>query len=329
MKERFYKVLSIVTAVALVFCLLQINSLKNEISSLRKRTDNRNDRMYDNINSIYSNVDSMLKKQASLLADSSWTLENEDIAAGTVNLVCNITPKEHTPDVTSAQLYVNGTAYPMTYKNNIYTAQVPVSIFGHIDADRVDFSDNGTVRTEKLGWSIFPRYDFLTIVHADMSWSGTGGMTGGENGMYCWTIKNGDLHIDISRENMPVKAQSVYLVEMTDGVETKRTRITGAVTGESDSADDGVLISRGNNYINITCSIDDFAFEIPAGGTLELFCEVVDGDGLVHRNQLQRWSVNENGENIDEDHSWWMGGESTIYSVDGRLLYAVDESMYK
>ena len=78
-KKRFN--LSIVAIIALaclmIFCLVKIRDLSNEISNLQNTIANYQNQvnyLRNDINAIYDNVDEKLKKEASLLSSVDYTL---------------------------------------------------------------------------------------------------------------------------------------------------------------------------------------------------------------------------------------------------------------
>lgn len=73
----------------------------------------------------------------------------------------------------------------------------------------------------------------------------------------------------------------------------------------------------------------DRDFNIPFGSTLELLAEVVDVNGLHYRVVLEHWSVNEKGENIDDDLFGIRDLFEKISDADGNILYETDESDYQ
>ena len=73
----------------------------------------------------------------------------------------------------------------------------------------------------------------------------------------------------------------------------------------------------------------DRGFDIPFGSTLELLAEVVDGNGLHYRVVLEHWSVNENGENIEDDLFGVRDLFEQIRDADGNILYETNEDDYQ
>lgn len=91
-KELYLIIL--VMAIMFVVCFMRINSLSSEIDQLRRDYLSEDDILRDRINSIYSNVDEQLKKQASILTESSFTLGELDVKTQTVPVIIKIMPKE-------------------------------------------------------------------------------------------------------------------------------------------------------------------------------------------------------------------------------------------
>ena len=73
----------------------------------------------------------------------------------------------------------------------------------------------------------------------------------------------------------------------------------------------------------------DRDFNIPFGSTLDLLAEMVDANGLHYRVILEHWTVNESGENVDDDLWGLRDLFEQILDANGNILYEVDEYDYR
>ena len=292
-----------VTCIALVLCFVKIKDLEGEIYLLRNELGQRYDNISTNINSIYNNVDNMLEQQASLITDEGWQFVSADMENKTVDISCSITPKEYIDGVTQAVLCSGDNEFPLTLENGSFVGEISLPLFSTTEITTISFRENGVVRNQQLNWYINPRYEYMTVVYADLNWSGTGTKDETNDNLYKWQIRDGSIYIDVDRDNRAPEIKTIHMVEKIDGVEVKRIEIPLTSSADSDKARASglwedtapVVPDYPDDYTvtNITYDLTGYVFEIPFGSTLNVFVESVDGDGLVHRNQIAQWIVSE------------------------------------
>lgn len=305
MKRNTFIVVFILIFFLLINCLIQILSLRDQISSLQSNLNSQISDVNGSVQDIYSNVDDLLKKEASLLSEARWEYGDVDLEAKTVTLKCSVTAKEYSPDRTQASLTCGEEAYPMTLKNGTFTAEIPLPLFSSADVFHVVFADDDVRRTENLGWSFSPRYDFLPNVSAQYS----GSMTSRGDGYQ----RKGEVYVDVDT-GAPAEIRSITLVETLDG------KIKGTKEMELEEP-------KGDYYWHASCPIDK-TYKIPAGSVQELYVEVVDGYGLHYRTLVDRWTGYEGtGESASAEESatsieeGWEIYTTEIYDAEGNLLY--------
>ena len=330
MKKHISTIIAAIACVLCAICLAQLVDMKQQIQSLQSNLGTYMTGTQSSINNIYSNIDSKLEEQSNLLASGEWAFGEADIDAGTVILQCSVAPKEYQPEVTSAALFCNGTEYPMTLADGEYAAKLPISLFGDSVVSKVQFEENGTVRTESLEWYISPRYEFLPNVYANFSGSGRGSI--GE-GSYIWS-REGQVEINVERKGNETDVQSIAMIEYTDGQETKRTDIPLNTTPAPQSNGTAYMepatpvgdVGASPSYVYYPLNND---FEIPFGSTFDLYIEVVDGYGLHYRVLIDHTEVDSDGRPVDDEYGHWRGFEAGIYDNDGNALYVPGEELYK
>ncbi|MBQ6895771.1 MAG: hypothetical protein IJN69_01000, partial [Oscillospiraceae bacterium] len=158
MKEKWQKILNIASFVLLVVCVVRIGWLENEMSNLRNTMNNEYHMIQNSIDAISSNVRYEMEQAANLLSDSGWNTDGLNIEDKTATFSCYVVPKEYNPQKTAATLICNGTAYPMILQNGRYTAEITIPIFEESTVNNVQFTEDGTIRTQQLDWYINPRY---------------------------------------------------------------------------------------------------------------------------------------------------------------------------
>ena len=331
MKDRFYKLLSVICCVALIFSFGKIRSLENDIRNLKTYVSRVEHNVQQDVNSIYSNVDAQLEKQASLLNNTGFRVVSGDIRSKTAVIEIKLQPKEYTPGKTSATVKVNGENYPMTLTGDTYAAEITVSMLENTVVESVSFEENGTVRTEKLNWSTVPRYDYMTTVHGSFSMDTATGRA--ENGSYSITI-DGIIEITAQRREIPTEITAVELIQVTGGKEIYREKLTETAEDSCLSAEKAkeLEISRREGWRQdvFTYNLKQ-TFTVPLGSTTYLYADVTDKDGFVHRCILEMWKISSDGRDWDDGYGWYRGMEAAeVYNPDGTLLYKVnlDEEIY-
>lgn len=95
-------------------------------------------------------------------------------------------------------------------------------------------------------------------------------------------------------------SQGLVVWEHLEELPQVHGRLSGSGRG---SASNGIYTWHREGEIRVSFNhMVDRDFNIPFGSTLELLAEVVDGNGLHYRVVLEHWSVNENGENMEDDY---------------------------
>ncbi len=337
MKKNFNTIISIITCIALVICILQIKSLESEIDDLKRAMTQRVDNISRDIDSIYYNIDNKLEQQARLITADSWQIVSADIENNSVEVECSVTAKEYIPGVTQAFVFANGQEFELSLTDGQFTGIITAPLLSDTKVESVSFRENGTVRNQPLDWHFFPRYDYLTIVYADLNWSGRGSKAEDRDNIYQWKLEDGEISIDFDRQIGEIDIRSIDMVEMIDGVEVKRIPIPfdsqvivkeNGLFHSTESVRPEYADDQDLKYRNISYDMTGYVFEIPFGSTLDVYVETLDDDGLVHRNQIAQWTYDNNGKGVIDNHEWWHGAEGFIYDTDGNLIYG-NEDLYK
>lgn len=323
---------TIVTVVALLIAIIaqfRISALQDEIRQLRNDLNTNISMMQSNHNNAISYMEQLMEKEASILTDTQFSLGDLNVTDRTFVLRGSVTPKEHQPGVTEAFLTVNGKNYPMELVNGVYTVQLDLPLFEQAKVEKVEFHEGDVIRTETLDEQWSPRYELLPSVSGRLGGSGRGSAA---NGVYIWH-REGEIRITVEGNGQNIDVRSISLIEVLDGTDIARTEIplTGTKSSRNEEPapepvpESGFTV-RGSETFYYEIDRD---FDIPFGSTLELVVEVVDGNGLRYRNVLEHWSVNEKGENEDDNFVGLRDLFEKILDADGNVLYEVDERDYK
>ena len=329
MKKQLTTIVAVVALVIAVIAQFRISALQDEIRQLRNDLNNNLSMMRSDHSAAISYMEELMAKEASILTDTQFSLGALNIADRTFMLSGSVTPKEHQPGVTEAFLTVNGKAYPMQLANGVYTIQLALPLFEEARVDKVEFHEGDAIRTETLDKQWSPRYELLPQINGRLSGSGRGSAA---NGVYTWH-REGEIRVSVEGKGQTIDVRSVAILEVLDGVEVDRTEIPLTSTKSNRNEEpapepvpESGFTVRGSETFYHEIDRD---FNIPYGSTLELVAEVVDGNGLRYRTVLEHWSVNEKGENVDDDLMGLRDLFEKILDADGNILYEVDEADYR
>ena len=329
MKKQLTTIVAVVAVVIAVIAQFRISALQDEIRQLRNDLNNNLSMMRSDHSAAISYMEELMAKEASILTDTQFSLGALNIADRTFMLSGSVTPKEHQPGVTEAFLTVNSKAYPMQLANGVYTIQLDLPLFEEARVDKVEFHEGDVIRTETLDKQWSPRYELLPQINGRLSGSGRGSAA---NGVYTWH-REGEIRVSVEGKGQTIDVRSVVILEVLDGVEVGRTEIPLTSTKSNRNEEpapepvpESGFTVRGSETFYHEIDRD---FNIPYGSTLELAVEVVDGNGLRYRTVLEHWSVNEKGENVDDDLMGLRDLFEKILDADGNILYEVDEADYR
>lgn len=304
MKKHLSSLIIAVSLAVAVVCLFQIYELKNEVRYLQGNINGYMSNIQNDINNITYNIQRTIEREANLLSDSGWEAnnwENVNITENKVTVECYVVPKEYSLENTKAYIYCNDTAFPMTLENGRFVTDVTMPIFTDSYIEKVQFEENGTIRTEKLDWWFTPKTDILPIFYAN-----AGGYSIHYKDDFALLKYNGyvDLHVEHNGKGYERTAEFIVLV---DGKEEWRKTI------------DLVSPVHSNKYADMYDIEISKDFEVKYGSTVETRVELKDSYGLTHSCPLENLTINNN--DPDRSVSEALSGTADIYAPDGTPLY--------
>ena len=227
MNKNFSKTISVVISVLLIFCLIEIAALKDEISRLRSSLDREMNQVNNTVYNLYSNVQQMLAEEENQLTIADYHYGNIDIDSKTAELICTIVPKTYTPGTTLVSISGNDHEWPLTHEKNQYTTTIKLPLFEQTQISQVTLNDNGTIRTQALDWILEPRYERLLLSYVGMYGSGSFKSAKDE----CIWSPRFTVQIDLEQKGT-FQIQSIELVEILDGEEIARIPVDLSFEGQ-------------------------------------------------------------------------------------------------
>lgn len=322
MKKNWQSILTVIMAILLIVCLVQINSLTERVNQLNTNFSSQMNIVRESINSISWNVQNSLEQQASILSDSSWEYGEVNVAKKTAAVQISITPKEYDANTTHAYVSAGTRSFPLTLNSGSFVGTLELPLFQETHLDKVRFVEGNTTRTEKLDWYFMPANDKLARVYADFSYNYQLGQV--KDGKRALSL-TGDLNINIDNATEG-QFKNVVLSMWENDKEIKHEDITAKISSGSDGASAvtgangaGTLIHESGDSLYFYYSIDE-DFDLENGKTYTLYCEISDENGLCYRSTLWQLGLSEQGAEKDGDFAD-MGTAADIYDSKGNLLY--------
>ncbi len=302
MKEKWQKILNILSFVLLVVCFVRIGWLNNEISNLRNTMNNNRSMLQSSIDAISSNVRYELEQANNLLSDSSWSTGGLNIEKKTATLDCYVVPKVYNPQKTTSTIICNGTEYPMMLENGRYIAEITLPIFEESVVSSVQFSEDGTIRTQQLNWHINPRYDMVPTAYVIYS----GSTRQNYEGNKITRTYSGHVEIDFEHKGLVSKIKDAEINVLIDA--KKVWKDTPQI--EEQYRDD---------YIAHYIMQMEQSFEVKKGTKIETYVQFTDDNGWIYRSVLEDVTIADDG--TPEENREYYHPEAEIYDADGNLLF--------
>ncbi len=285
-KRRWPAVLAAAAAVCLVWSLLaRVKQLNDQVSTLQSQVDRIDTSVSSQISSISSRVEHILKAQNDLVADSSCTLADIDLAgtgAGTALFQVSATPKRYTEGL-SAEFSASGhdfetvTVQGTPGKDLRFQADLTCPLSDDITIS-VTFTSGGVRETQQLhteGGLASNTQPSISSAHVLFGDEVTGGSYHLSDTIHLrWT-------------NPLVKtAQGTHTVSVR--ALSLQVYVGGAKAAEVEGDGSGVVSSDILQVLHIPV---DVTLSLAPGDTLTLLAKITDSHGRTYRQILNHYAV--------------------------------------
>lgn len=299
-KERDLYIIILVMVVMLGFCFVKINSLSDEIDDLKRDYLSEDDMLRDQINSIYRNVDEQLKKQSSLITESTFTLGELDTKTQKVPVTIQIVPKEISEDM-QIKVELDGEQADFVKNGNFYEATIPVGLFLIEEPyPMVSITTAGVTKTEKLEemWlgELWGKW-FPSLWAED-----TTGRSSFKDGKLVFDTQT-LIEWDYPNNDSQIVFENFAIVTEINGKEVKRVDVTDKVKNAEGFAEGVVALEFTDTY------------EAVEGDVVSVYVVAEDSFGYIHKTLAHFWKKS-GGETTETVY----GGES-IYDKQGNMIY--------
>lgn len=299
-KERDLYIIILAMVVMLGFCYVKINSLSDEIDDLKRDYVSEENMLRDQINSIYRNVDEQLKKQASLLTVSTFSLGELDTKTQKVPVTIQIVPKVISEDM-QIKVELDGEQADFVKNGNFYEATIPVALFLTEDPyPMVSITTTGITKTEKLEeiWlgELWGKW-FPSLWAEDTT--GRSSFKDGKLVFDTQTLIEWDYSDNVSK----IIFENFAIVTEINGKEVKRVDVTDKVKNADGFAEGVVALEFTDTY------------EAVEGDAVSVYVVAEDSFGYIHKTLAHFWKKS-GGATAETVY----GGES-IYDKQGNMIY--------
>lgn len=299
-KERDLYIIILAMVVMLGFCYVKINSLSDEIDDLKRDYVSEDNMLRDQINSIYRNVDEQLKKQASLLTVSTFSLGELDTKTQKVPVTIQIVPKVISEDM-QIKVELDGEQADFVKNGNFYEATIPVALFLTEDPyPMVSITTTGITKTEKLEeiWlgELWGKW-FPSLWAEDTT--GRSSFKDGKLVFDTQTLIEWDYSDNVSK----IIFENFAIVTEINGKEVKRVDVTEKVKNADGFAEGVVALEFTDTY------------EAVEGDAVSVYVVAEDSFGYIHKTLAHFWKKS-GGATAETVY----GGES-IYDKQGNMIY--------
>ena len=299
-KERDLYIIILAMVVMLGFCYVKINSLSDEIDDLKRDYVSEDNMLRDQINSIYRNVDEQLKKQASLLTVSTFSLGELDTKTQKVPVTIQIVPKVISEDM-QIKVELDGEQADFVKNGNFYEATIPVALFLTEDPyPMVSITTTGITKTEKLEeiWlgELWGKW-FPSLWAED-----TTGRSSFKDGKLVFDTQT-LIEWDYSDKVSKIIFENFAIVTEINGKEVKRVDVTEKVKNADGFAEGVVALEFTDTY------------EAVEGDAVSVYVVAEDSFGYIHKTLAHFWKKS-GGATAETVY----GGES-IYDKQGNMIY--------
>lgn len=301
-KDTIRSIILVALVIALCFCVVQINELKQNIQRLENNLNYYVNDMRHEFNSVYSNVEQILEEEASIVTDVQAEYGELNPEEKLVGLTVTLIPKELSQDMT-LELSYGGKSSVFQRNGNTFTAALNVPLFADQDHPLLTVTTGGITKTQYLDriWLRDLWRDYLpTLYGANINGSGTY-----TNATATLSI-SGSLNIDFSSrmESKGNYFKTFTMISEINGREVAREDMTDAVLNFELYPEGGYYQS---NYSN--------AFTLKEGDKLIIWLEATDALGYTHKVAAYTQQISDGP--IPEPYY----GGIYIYDPEGNQVY--------
>lgn len=314
MKEKIFKVISLVSIIIAVISLYKITSLKNEIYNLQSKINSISEQSSHLRTDILNSVNTTLEEYNNDLTKATYEYEDYKFDEDNLNVKVHVqvVPKTYNPEKTITYLVgADDWEFPLEYVDGKYVGEISVSVFDKLSIDHVVLDTDGTLSTQTLDWLIAP--EDIVFPAIDVINSGEIQLAGKAHDK---VLFDPNIQVIISERytGNPVKFKGADVVVQKGKHEIDR------IPFDEDNSDIVVNLSMMNNQK---------MYDIKKGETLGFFIEIKE-DNFTFKRLIDTVTVDRKGNRVSNDGiSEYQYNQNIVVKYDDKILYDITDKLFE
>ena len=312
MKDKIFKLVSIVALVIVSISLFKMASLKNEIYNLESKINSLAEQNSRLRTEILNSVDTTLEEYNNDLTKATYEYEDYKFDEDNLNVKVHVqvVPKTYNPEKTTAYLVgVDDLEYPLEYSDGKYVGEINVSVFDKLSIDHVVLDTDGTLSTQTLNWLIAP--EDLVFPEIEVMYSGDIQLDGKDHDK---VLFDPNIQVMISERytGNPIKFKRAEVVVQKGEHEIDRIPF---------------VVDNYDKEVNLSMMNNQKTYDIKKGETLGFFIEIKE-DNFTFKRLIDIVTVDDKGERILNDElSEYQFTQNIIVKYDNKILYDISDEI--
>ena len=314
MKDKIFKITSIVSLVIAAISLFKITSLKNEIYDLESKMTSIFEQNSYLRTDISNSVNTALEEYNNDLTKATYEYEDYKFDEDDLNVKVHVqvVPKTYNPEKTIVYLVgADAQEFPLEYADGKYVGEISVSLFDKLSIDHAVLDTDGTLSTQTLNWIIAPE----DVVFPEID-----------------VISSGDIQLD-GRDHDKVLFDPNIQVTISEKYTGNPIKFKGAdiVVRKGEHEIDRIPFTVDNydKIVNLSMMNNQKTYDIAKGETLGFFIEIKE-DNFTFNRLIDTVTVDKKGERVLNDQvSEYQFTQNIVVKYRDKVLYDISDEVFK
>ena len=312
MKDKIFKVVSIVGLVIAVIGLFKIISLKNEIYNLESKINSISEQNSYLRTDISNSVNTTLEEYNNDLTKATYEYEDYKFDEDNLNVKVHVqvVPKTYNPEKTIVYLVgADAQEFPLEYADGKYVGEISVSLFDKLSIDHVVLDTDGTLSTQILNWLIAP--EDMVFPEIDVIDSGEIELDGKDHDK---VLFDPNIQVTISEKytGNPIKFKRADVVVKKGEHEIDRIPFA---------------VDNYNKVVNLSMMNNQKTYDIKKGETLGFFIKIEE-DNFTFERLIDIVTVDDKGERIlNNELSEYQFTQNIVVKYNNKVLYDISDEI--
>ena len=312
MKDKIFKVVSILSLIIAVISLFKISSLKNEIYNLESKINSISEQNSYLRTDISNSVNTTLEEYNNDLTKATYEYEDYKFDEDNLNVKVHVqvVPKTYNPEKTIVYLVgADAQKFPLEYADGKYVGEISVSLFDKLSIDHVVLDTDRTLSTQILNWLIAP--EDIVFPAIDVFYSGDTELDGKDHKK---VLFDPNVHVTISEKytGNPINFKGADIVVRKGEHEIERIPFT---------------VDNYDNVVNLSMMNNQKTYDIKKGEALGFFIEIEE-DNFTFERLIDIVTVDDKGERIlNNELLEYQFTQNIVVKYDNKVLYDISDEI--